>query len=88
MACVAGQKRYRALPTGEARFIGISERHLTLAGVDPFGHAGFILLRGRGRCQPSQRLAVIPRHPGGRTPVQLVCVPLEFSQIVKRVDAI
>jgi hypothetical protein len=40
----------------EARFMSIAERHRTMAANDSSGQAALIILRGRGVCQPRQRL--------------------------------
>ncbi|HTG73690.1 MAG TPA: hypothetical protein VMB70_07970, partial [Terriglobia bacterium] len=41
----------------EARFLGISGCHPTMAAVDPFRPGRFIILRGFGGGQPGQRFA-------------------------------
>ncbi len=45
-------------------------------------------LRGCGRGEPGQRLAVIPGHPLRRASLQLFGVPLQLGQIVKRIGSV
>ncbi len=47
-----------------------------------------MLLRGDAASQPQQRLAEVPGHPLRRMRGQLRFMPLQFDQIVERVDAV
>jgi hypothetical protein len=40
-----------------------------------FGHAGFIILRGCGRGEPRQGVAIIPGHPFRRVSLQILVLP-------------
>src|SRR5580700_3073038 len=73
---------------GEARFMGISGCHLTLAAVDPFRPGRSILLRRRWCSQSRQGVAIIPGHPLRRTLLQCCGVPQQFGQIVERIGAV
>jgi len=53
-----------------------------------FGQAGLIILRGSGRGEPPQRLAVVPVHPLPRTLLQFRGVPQQFGHIVERIGAV
>jgi len=46
------------------------------------------VLRGSGRGQPRQRLAVIPGHPLRRTSLQLLGVPQQLGQIIERIGSV
>jgi len=42
----------------------------------------FIILRGGGRSQPCQRIAIVPRHPRRWVLLQFLRVPLQLGEIV------
>ncbi len=60
-----------------------------MAAVDCFWPCGrIILLRGRGRCEPRQRLAVIPGHPLRWVGRQLPGMPLQLGEVVEGIGSI
>ena len=65
--------------------MGISERHLSMAAVDPFRSCRIqhTLSRIQEGALPRQRLAVVPGHPLRRRLLQLLDVPLQLVQIVE-----
>jgi len=75
-------------PLSEAVFRPFSRDAPAWPGTILSGQAGFIILRGSGRGQPRQRLAVIPGHPLRRTTLQLLSVPLQLSQIIERIGSV
>ena len=85
---VPGQKRYAILRFPRPVFRPFSSDAPAWPKTILSGQAGFIILRGRGCCQSSQRLAVVPRHPLRRLPLQLPGMPLQFRQVVERIDSV
>ncbi len=85
---VRGQKRYRILPS--ERPVWRAFQNVTQAWPQTilFGQAGFIILRGGGRRQPRQCLAVIPRHPLRWASLQLLGMPLQRREVVERIGSI
>src|SRR5260370_38333981 len=74
----------------EARLAAISERHPTMAAVDPFRPCRIqhTLSRIQEGALPRQRLAVVPGHPLRRRLLQLFGGPLHLVQIVERVGPV
>ena len=73
----------------EARFLGISAHHPAPAAVDSFRPGSrTIILRGRWRGEPRQRLAVIPGHPRRWITLQRRGMPLQLGQIIERIGSV
>jgi len=53
-----------------------------------FGQEGIIILRGGGRGEPRQRVAIIPGHPLRGTSLQLLSLPLQLGQIIERIGSV
>ena len=53
-----------------------------------FGQEGIIILRGGGRGEPCERLAVIPGHPFRWITLQRRGVPLQLGQIIERIGSV
>jgi hypothetical protein len=53
-----------------------------------FGQTEIIILRGRGRRQPRQGVAIVPRHPFRRVLLQLFGMPQQFREVIKCIDIV
>src|SRR5450755_5043779 len=73
---------------GEARFSAIFSDSPARPDWILFGQEGIIILRGGGRGEPYQRLAVIPGHPFRWITLQLLGVPLQLGQIIERIGSV
>src|SRR5664279_841143 len=87
-ASVPGQKPYAILRSERPAFRPFSSDALAWPQSILFGQSGLIILRGRGRSESCDGIAIVPGHPLRRDSLQLSCMALQLDEIVKWIDAV
>jgi hypothetical protein len=88
VARVPGQKRGQMSVSGRPVFWAFHGIRSTRPPTILFGQEGIIILRGGGRGELCQRIAVIPGHPFRWISLQRRGVPLQLGQIIERIGSV